>query len=365
MKILTVTGARPQFIKASAVSRVFLNIPSVEEVLLHTGQHYDKTMSDIFFSELQVPKPRYNLGVGSGSHGFQTGTMLIGIEDILKSERPDWVVVYGDTNSTLAAAIASTKLHIPIAHIEAGLRSWNRKMPEEINRVLTDHASDILFAPTQLATKNLINEGIDPVKVFLVGDVMYDVALRFAHNAEQKSDIKQILGIESRHYILATIHRAENTDHPNRLRTIFIALGEIAKNIPIIIPLHPRTRKALDAIGMLKQASETLQLIEPVGYLDMVALEKDARAILTDSGGMQKEAFFHRVPCGILRDETEWQELVDLGCNRLMSMQSVESIQADLAQLMNIDMVKLNLPNLYGNGHSAEKIVETLLNFSR
>ena len=365
MKCLTIVGARPQFIKASALSKKIASIAQVHEILLHTGQHYDVGMSDIFFSELGIRQPDYNLGVGSGSHGLQTGKMLIGIEEVLKNEKPDWVIVYGDTNSTLAGTLAATKLHIPIAHIEAGLRSWNRKMPEEINRVLTDHAADVLFAPTKLAVDNLVNEGIAPAKVFEVGDVMYDVALLFANKAEQTSNILSRLNIKTKSFILSTIHRAENTDNHQRLEAIFRALTLISKEIPIVLPLHPRTRNALEAMGLLDEVSKVLSIIEPVGYLDMVALERNARLILTDSGGIQKEAFFYRVPCGILREETEWQELVDLGCNRLLSLSDVEAIQTDILKHLEVDISQLSGSDIYGDGHSSEKILDVLLHAGR
>ncbi|MGD1953381.1 MAG: non-hydrolyzing UDP-N-acetylglucosamine 2-epimerase [Leptolyngbyaceae cyanobacterium] len=361
MKCLTIVGARPQFIKASALSKKLSSNPQIQEVLLHTGQHYDVGMSEIFFAELGIRRPDYNLGVGSGSHGLQTGKMLMGIEAVLQNEKPDWVIVYGDTNSTLAGALAAAKLHIPIAHVEAGLRSWNRKMPEEINRVLTDHTADILFAPTKLAVDNLVNEGIDPVKIFLVGDVMYDVALQFADKAEQNSQILDKLNIGPKSFILATIHRAENTDNRQRLEAIFRTLILVSKDIPIVLPLHPRTRNALEAMGLLNEVSKALSITEPVGYLDMVALEKNARLILTDSGGIQKEAFFYRVPCGILREETEWQELVDLGCNRLISLSDVEAIQTDILQHLEGNISQLSGSDIYGDGHSSDKILDILL----
>lgn len=364
-KIVTIVGARPQFIKASALSAHLRGSVHCQEIMIHTGQHYDSGMSDVFFSELGLRQPDYNLEVGSGSHGLQTGKMLIGIEEVLQDEKPDWVIVYGDTNSTLAGALAAAKLHIRIAHVEAGLRSWNRQMPEELNRVLTDHAADVLFAPTKLAVDNLAKEGIDPANVFLVGDIMYEVALLFAKKAEQTSQILSKLNIKPKSFILATVHRAENTDNHRRLRDIFDALIVISKEIPIVLPLHPRTRNALEAIGLLTQASKTLKIIEPVGYLDMVALEKNAQLILTDSGGIQKEAFFYRVPCGVLREETEWQELVDLGCNRLISLGSVEAIQTDVLQHLERDISQLSGSDIYGDGHSSDKILDVLLHAGR
>jgi UDP-GlcNAc3NAcA epimerase len=317
MKILTIVGARPQFIKAAAVSRRLQSHPQIQEVLVHTGQHYDENMSDVFFQELEIPTPDYHLGIGSSSHGAQTGRMLEKIEEVLLQESPDLLLVYGDTNSTLAAAIAAVKLHIKVAHVEAGLRSFNRRMPEEINRVLTDHAANLLFAPTDSAVENLRNEGIAEEKIHLVGDVMYDAALDYLTKAEDKSLILQDLKLTSQNYILATVHRAENTDDPKRLQNIFTALVEVSKKITVVLPLHPRTRAALQRERLLDSVNNALCLINPVGYLDMVILEKNAKLITTDSGGVQKEAFFYRVPCVTLRDETEWVELVECGANVL------------------------------------------------
>ncbi|MFM7580366.1 MAG: non-hydrolyzing UDP-N-acetylglucosamine 2-epimerase, partial [Microcystaceae cyanobacterium] len=300
MKIVTIVGARPQFIKAATVSRVLRSTPHCQEILVHTGQHYDKNLSDIFFEELEIPKPDYHLGIGSGSHGQQTGRMLEAIENVLLTEKPDGVLVYGDTNSTLAGALAAVKLHIPIAHVEAGLRSFNRQMPEEINRVLTDHSSDLLFAPTIAAVNHLKKEGIDPQKIHLVGDVMYDAALFYGKKGDRPSSVLQTLlktlKLEPQNYILATIHRAENTDRQQRLTAIFEAFQQIAKTIPVVMPLHPRTQKFLHDY-QLEILTQNLTLIDPVGYLDMVQLEKNARLIVTDSGGIQKEAYFYQVPC--------------------------------------------------------------------
>lgn len=317
MRIVSIIGARPQFIKAAAVSRVLRATPGVQEVLVHTGQHYDENMSEVFFRELEIPEPDYNLGIGSGTHGAQTGRILEAIEEVLLKEKPDWVLVYGDTNSTLAGALAAVKLHIPIAHVEAGLRSFNRKMPEEINRVLTDHAADLLFAPTEKAVENLRREGIPDERIHLVGDVMYDAALFYGEKARRESRILERLKLKSKEYILATVHRAENTDDPERLKTIIKGLCEVTKEVPIILPLHPRTRKALETYGLIEEARANIKLIEPIGYLDMVMLEQNALLIATDSGGVQKEAFYYRVPCVTLRTETEWVELVDAGWNCL------------------------------------------------
>ena len=360
MRIATVVGARPQFIKASAVSRAFQARPSVEELLIHCGQHYDDNMSDVFFRELGIPKPHCNLGIGSGTHGLQTGRMLEAVERVLLDEKPDWVVVYGDTNSTIAGALAAVKLHLPVAHVEAGLRSFNRRMPEEINRVLTDHASDLLLPPTETAVANLRNEGLGEERVRLVGDVMYDVALYCGAMADGKSHVLEDLGAKPLGYVLATVHRAENTDDPARLRAVFEGLAQVAAEVPVIAPLHPRTRNALSREGMLDDVARSLSLTDPVGYLDMVTLEKNARAIATDSGGVQKEAFFHRTPCVTLRDETEWVELVELGWNRLAPPTDAEAVAAAVRAALD---AKGREGRPYGDGDAAEKIADALLAF--
>ncbi len=362
MKILTIVGARPQFIKAAAVSRKLQAESRIQEVLIHTGQHYDENMSDVFFQELEIPKPHYHLDIGSHGHGVQTGRMLEAIEQVLLKESPDWVLVYGDTNSTLAGAIAAVKLHIPVAHVEAGLRSFNRRMPEEINRVLTDHAADLLFAPTTVAVENLHQEGIAQAKIHLVGDVMYDAAIDYGLKAEQVSPILQHLDVTPQKYILATIHRAENTDDPKRLWAIFTGLKAISQKIPVVVPLHPRTRSALSRTGLWEDVNQSLKLIQPVGYLDMVMLEKNAKLIATDSGGVQKEAFFYGVPCITLREETEWLELVQLGWNRLLppldSSDVVRGISDALLGVNNTDV-----PNdLYGRGLAVSRIIQLLMN---
>lgn len=321
MKLMTVIGARPQFVKAAVVSRA-LKSAGIEEVLVHTGQHFDKNMSDVFFDELGMSRPVHNLGIGGGSHGENTGRMIEAIEKLLVSAKPDGVLVFGDTDSTLAATLAAVKVHCPVAHIEAGLRSLNRRMPEEINRVLTDHASDLLFAPTIGAVENLIKEGIEQKKIKLVGDVMYDAALYYGQIAEEKSDVLSRLGLEGREYILATVHRADNTDSLTKLNVIIGALGSLG--LPCVLPVHPRTRKKMEGWGLV--AGDNVILIDPVGYLDMVRLEKSASLILTDSGGVQKEAFFHRIPCVTLRGETEWNELVAAGWNVLCPPDSVAAV---------------------------------------
>lgn len=354
MKILTVIGARPQFIKAASVSRAVAELGSMSEILLHTGQHYDPNMSDVFFAELGIPTPKYHLGIGSGQHGAQTGRMLEAIEGVLLVEQPDWVLVYGDTNSTLAGALAAAKLHISVAHVEAGLRSFNRQMPEEINRVLTDHASEVLFAPTEAAVGNLVREGIERHKIHQVGDVMFDAALYYAARAAESSNILERLSLEAKSYVLATIHRAENTDSPERLRAIFAGLSEVAGVLPVVLPLHPRTRRYLAELAI---DASRLRLLDPVGYLDMVMLEKHARLIATDSGGVQKEAYFYRVPCVTLRTETEWVELVEQGWNRLVPPLSEASISQ--AILQNLDAQGAEIA-LYGEGKAAGQIVEAL-----
>ena len=319
LKLVTVIGARPQFIKAASVSRAIARFNAdspaadrMDEAIVHTGQHYDHNMSKVFFDELEIPEPRFNLGVGSGLHGRQTGAMLDGIEQVLLTEKPDWVLIYGDTNSTLAGAIAAVKLHIPVAHVEAGLRSFNRRMPEEINRVVADCVSSLLFCPTRVAVANLAREGITR-GVHNVGDVMYDSVLFNAALAAKRSNVLSALSLTPKSYFLATIHRAENTDEPNRLSEILAALA--SAGAPVILPVHPRTRKVMRSQGLA--AAENVRITEPASYLDTLVLEKNARAVLTDSGGMQKEAYFFDVPCVTLREETEWIELVEAGVNRL------------------------------------------------
>lgn len=354
MKIVTIIGARPQFIKAATISRAFREHHSdVCELLVHTGQHYDANMSDVFFNELDIPRPDYNLGIGGGTHGQNTGRMIEQIEAVLLKEQPDRVLVYGDTDSTLAGALAAVKLHISVAHVEAGLRSFNRRMPEEINRVLTDHAADLLFTPTQTATNNLVNEGIAGDKVQQVGDVMYDAALYYGARAEHRSRILDVLDFESKSYILATIHRAENTDDPLRMKQILTGFSTSSRTI--ILPLHPRTRKRLADFGLL--LPPTVRAIDPVGYLDMVMLEKNAALIVTDSGGVQKEAYFHHVPCVTLRDETEWVELVNVGANCLVGADE-KSIASELERIV-VAHQKFE-SGLYGNGDSSLHIADIL-----
>ena len=314
--VVTVVGARPQFIKASPVTRAFKRCANVRETLVHTGQHYDESMSQIFFDELNIPEPDVNLGIGSGSHGRQTAAMLTAIEELLIRKNPDWVLVYGDTNSTLAAALAAAKLKIRLAHVEAGVRSYNRDMPEEINRVLTDQVSDRLLVPTSTAIANLRREGITDDKIIHVGDVMYDAAIQFAELAKQKSDVLERGALGEGPFILATVHRAENTDSCERLAAIVEGLKRVGQHTKVVLPLHPRTRAALDRWGLGLDPT-WIQVMEPVGYLDMTMLEASASLVVTDSGGVQKEAYFHNTPCVTLRDETEWVELLDLGANCL------------------------------------------------
>jgi UDP-GlcNAc3NAcA epimerase len=359
MKIATIIGARPQFIKAAMVSRAILKhnmegkSPEITEVIVHTGQHYDYGMSEIFFKELDIPEPDINLGVGSGLQGQQTGKMLIGIEEVLLAEKPDWALVYGDTNSTLAGALAAVKLKVPVAHVEAGLRSFNREMPEEHNRVLTDHCSDLLFCPTQTAVENLDREGITR-GVHLVGDVMYDSVLHNIKLAEKNSRILEELDLKPKSYALATVHRAENTDNPARLTSIFFAFYQIAKNkLPVIIPLHPRTREKLNNSETYQH--NNLVLIDPVSYLDMLLLEKQAKVILTDSGGVQKEAYWFEVPCVTLRDETEWMETVKTGWNRLSGTDSQK-----IANLTIHSQAGKSISE-YGDGYTSKRIIEIII----
>lgn len=356
IKIVTIIGARPQFIKASTVSRVVRDRFSaeIEEIIVHTGQHYDENMSKVFFDELDIPRPGYNLEIAGGSHGTMTGRMLEAIESVLIKEKPDWVLIYGDTNSTLAGALAAAKLHIPVAHVEAGLRSFNMRMPEEVNRMLADRVSKLLFCPTDTAVINLSNEGIK-TGVHNVGDVMFDVALYYRERARAHSKALTKFGLQPGQFALATCHRAENTDDPQRLRGIVFALAEISNTQPVILPLHPRTR-ALLATNKLEGQLGKVKVVEPLPFLDMVALEQAAKVILTDSGGVQKEACFYGVPCITLRDETEWVETVELGWNRLVGAdtQKIHSAYASIASPQS------GVPTVYGDGNAAEKIIQIL-----
>ena len=368
MKICTIIGARPQFIKAAPVSRAIAEHNRLAEVIIHTGQHFDADMSDVFFKELNIPEPHYNLGINSASHGAMTGRMLEKIEEILIKEKPDWVLVCGDTNSTLAGALAASKLHIPIAHVEAGLRSFNREMPEEHNRVLTDHCADILFCPTERAVENLRNEGFtnivtnpsplipNPYSLPLVtnvGDVMLDAALYYKQYAKKPQfDLPE-------QFILATIHRAENTEEPERLKSIFRAFDKICQEIPIILPLHPRTRKIIQDLK-LKTSNFKLQIVEPVSYLEMVYLLERCILVMTDSGGLQKESYFFGKPCVTLRDETEWVETVEAGWNVVVGADH-EKIVSAAGFFKHPD----HRPDLHGDGQAAERIVRELARHMR
>jgi UDP-GlcNAc3NAcA epimerase len=355
VKIVTIVGARPQFIKAAAVSRVIRDQYSekIQELLVHTGQHYDENMSKVFFEDLDIPEPKFNLEISGGQHGAMTGRMLEGIEKILIAEMPDWVLIYGDTNSTLAGALAAAKLHIPVAHVEAGLRSFNMRMPEEVNRILSDRVSTKLFCPTQTAVDNLKAEGVTQ-GVHNVGDVMYDVALFYKNIATERSKVKQQLGLKDREFALATCHRAENTDDLTRLTEILKGLSAISRSMPVVLPLHPRTRKIIDQHG-LQTYLDQLLVVEPLAFLDMIALEQSASVILTDSGGVQKEAFFYNVPCITMRDETEWVETVDIGWNTLVGASSQKIEQAVLSRNPLSGTF-----SPYGNGQAASNILAQL-----
>ena len=351
-KILTIVGARPQFIKASVVSRALAQTPGLAEVLVHTGQHFDANMSEVFFTQLGIPRPHHQLDIHGGGHGEMTGRMLIEIERILLQEQPDRVLVYGDTNSTLAGALAAAKLHIPVAHVEAGLRSFNMRMPEEINRILTDQVSDILFCPTQAAMDNLAREGFatKPVQLLQVGDVMQDAALLLAQAAEHT----QVSGVQGDGFVLATLHRAENTDDPQRLRAIVSALNALHTGLaPVVLPLHPRTRAAIAKAGLTLE----VQVIDPVGYLEMVTLLRRCALVLTDSGGVQKEAFFFGKACVTMRDQTEWVELVQAGANTLVGADADAIVAAARA---NLGRVVTDEGQLYGGGVAAQQVARVL-----
>lgn len=349
MRFASVVGARPQFIKLAPVSRALRQ--GHEELIIHTGQHYDYRMSALFFDELMVPTPDYHLEIGSASHGAQTGRMLEAIEQVLMKERPDWVIVYGDTNSTLAGALAGAKLHIPIAHVEAGLRSFKRTMPEEINRVVTDHLSDHLFCPTETARKHAYNEGITR-GVEVVGDVMYDILLQVQPKIDAHAQaLLPTLGVVPQAYVLVTVHRAANTDDPEAMREIAYALNKL--EMPVIFPVHPRTRACLERFDIIW--GKNVQLIEPVGYIDMLALERAAYRIFTDSGGVQKEAFLLRVPCVTLRGETEWPETVEAGWNVLVGTGCQAIIEA-----FGRSMPEPPQQNPFGDGHAAMRIAQSL-----
>ena len=380
MKIVTIVGARPQFIKAGAVNRAIEELNKrrkrIREIWVHTGQHYDYLMDKVFFEELKLPKPDYHLGVGSGSHAKQTGLILERIEVVLQEEKPEVVMVYGDTNSTLAGALAAAKLNIPVAHVEAGLRSYNRTMPEEMNRLVTDHLSTLLFCPSDQAVRNLLKEGIKNGEgriVKKIGDVMYDSMLYYSKLAEKRSTILKELGFSTPNsaraihesplhrtpnYYLATLHRAENTDNPKRLKSILKALNEIGRNAPAVLPLHPRTKKMMKVYHLFS-GFKNIKFIEPVSYFDMLKLEKNAKAILTDSGGIQKEAYWLRVPCFTLREETEWVETIGSGWNVLTGTE-VKRILREVGHLEK----RRKYPKgrkIYGDGEASQKIVQILM----
>ncbi len=358
-KIITIVGTRPQLIKAATVSRaIALRPKEFCEIIVNTGQHYDYKMSQVFFDQLSIPEPIHHLEVGSGSHGKMTGQMLLKVEAVLTKELPDWVLVYGDTNSTLAGALAAAKLRIPVAHVEAGLRSYNKCMPEEINRILTDHMSQLLFAPTETAIYNLEKEGISK-GVNNVGDVMYDAFLFYQGLALVRSTVFQQLGLRHKSYCLGTIHRQENTDDICRLSNIFNAFDFISEEkCPVVIPLHPRTRKALNDFNLEISPNSHIKLIEPVGYMEMIQLESNAKIIFTDSGGIQKEAYYAGVPCVTVRDETEWVETVENGTN-FVAGTDTEVIVAAYENALTINVEPKE--GVYGDGHAAEKIAEILI----
>ena len=375
MKLVTIIGARPQIIKAAALSRAIRNhyADQIQEVIVHTGQHYDDNMSQVFFDELHIPRPDYNLHVGSASHGVQTARMTEGIEDILFKEQPDYIVLYGDTNSTLAGAVAAAKIHVPIVHIEAGLRSFNKAMPEEINRIVCDHCSTLLFSPTLAGVENLKREGfpmgndgpytIDNPKVYHCGDIMYDNSLHFAAIAEEKTDIIQRLELTAKPYILATIHRDTNTDHPERLSAIFRSIIKLSEECQVVLPLHPRTAKLLKTNldeTLQKQifSCQNIKLIPPVSFLEMIALERHALLVMTDSGGVQKEAYFFKKPCIILRPETEWVEIVETG-NAVLADADERRIMQAWQHFMGTPPTVF--PEIFGDGHAAEFMLEKML----
>lgn len=360
-KIATVIGARPQFIKAAMVSKAFVASRRINESIIHTGQHYDPNMSDVFFEEMGIPKPKHHLNIGSGSHGLQTGRMLEAIEKVLLEDRPDGLLVYGDTNSTLAGALAAVKIHVPVIHVEAGLRSFNKGMPEEINRICTDHVSDLLFAPTESAVKNLKNEGITSSKVVRSGDVMFDAVQHYGTLAKRQSRILESLGLIAKTFILATIHRADNTDRSETIQILFAAFAKLSRKFPVVLPLHPRTRAIAVKLGLTDGLPASFKIIEPTGYLDMLLLEREAAVVATDSGGVQKEAFFAGTPCVTLRTETEWVELIASGWNRLCSVASEDDIVNTVTSAIGTQGRPCTE---YGDGKSSELIAERVLSLA-
>lgn len=359
MKVLTVIGARPQFVKAAVVSNSLKEF-NIDEYLVHSGQHFDDNMSKVFFDEMKIKEPDAYLGISGGSHGSMTGQMLIKIEELIIREKPDWVLVYGDTNSTLAGALAASKLNIPCAHVEAGLRSDNRRMPEEINRILTDHASDLLFTPTSTAHQRLLKEGIPDEKIIRTGDVMLDAAIHYGKIAEVQSDIINSLSLAEAKYALCTLHRAENVDDSRALAWIVNGLSELSNCMTVVLPLHPRTRMRLNEFSLFEKLNSKIKILDPLGFLDILALQKSASVIVTDSGGMQKEAFFQKKPCVTVRTETEWIELLTGGHNRLAIPQKDSILsKVDDALATNLDWSL----NLYGDGNCSQTIVEVMIKF--
>ncbi len=358
IKVLTVIGARPQFIKAAMVSQALAECGEVTEIILHTGQHYDPVLTGVLSDDIHLPEPKYNLRVGSGSHGVQTARMLEGIEEALFTERPDGVLIYGDTNSTLAGALAAAKLHIPVAHVEAGVRSYNRHMPEETNRIIADRISDLLFCPTERASRNLQQEGIT-ANAYWVGDVMYDALLQVKDRALSRSEVLQRHHVLPREYALATIHRAENTDVESRLCGIVTALATINHKLPVVFPVHPRTRKMLAKTLGGNGSHPALALVEPVGYLEMVTLESQAAVIITDSGGVQKEAFWSGVPCVTIRCETEWPETVSAGVNVLAGFETQKIVESVLDV---IDGPRPVPTDAFGDGRASQKVAKLIVN---
>ncbi len=361
MKIITIVGARPQFVKAAVVSRAIEdynkshNGTPVQELIVHTGQHFDANMSDVFFEQMNIPKPHYNLEINSLSHGAMTGKMLAKIEAVLIDEKPDWVLVYGDTNSTIAGALAAKKLHIKVAHVEAGLRSFNMRMPEEVNRILTDRISDILFCPTQTAIDNLKNEGYDAIDIKQVqcGDVMYDAALYYTDRSSKPASVS-----ENEKFVLSTIHRQENTDDKEKLTAIFNALKEIAQHEKVVLPLHPRTIKKLAGFNIIPDSN--IQILEPVGYFEMIWMLSNCSTVVTDSGGLQKEAFFFKKPCITVREETEWVELIHNKVNFLTGSDQQKIIET----YKHIKATEIDFGmNLYGSGNTGKDIVAELVKF--
>lgn len=359
MRLLSIIGTRPQIVKASAFSKSIEKTKEIEEILVHTGQHYDRGLSDLFFEELEISVPKYNLGVGSSTHAVQTADMMIKIEELIEIEKPDAMLVYGDTNSTLAGSLVAAKSHIPLAHIESGLRSFNKLMPEEINRIVTDRLSDILFCPTEAAVGNLIREGFEEDRVHLVGDVMYDACIRFTKIAEKRSTIMEDLGLKPGLFVLATVHRAENTDDEKVLNAIIRSLEDLSKRIRVVLPLHPRTKSKIRDMG-----GSSIDFIEPVGYLDMISLERDSKLIITDSGGVQKEAFFHRTPCVTIRSETEWVELIELGWNRLIDPKETDLLGERLLLAERNSSPGKEESNLYGGGNASDMIRDEIIQWA-